>query len=148
MEQPPTCSPTGPAGLVDQARALLAEATETLWAAQTPEALVAATHQLEMVRSQIAALQASLLTEVEERGIAKNQLAWGSTGDWFTHTAGTHPRRGRQTVRQAPILVRERTATHQALCAGQVSPEQATPPPGTRPNGCCSPRPPGSTPPP
>ena len=62
---------------------------------------------------------------MQARGIAKQELAWGSTAEWFTHTAGTTRRDGHRTVRQAPLLVGERTATHAALAAGRVSPEQA-----------------------
>ena len=54
-----------------------------------------------------------------------DSLAWSSTGDWYTHLAGTHPRTGRRTVRHAKLLVTERTATRDALRDGLVSPEQA-----------------------
>ncbi len=81
--------------------------------------------ELETVRAHLAALEASVLAEVQARGIAKQELAWGSTAEWFTHLAGTTRREGHRTVRQAPLLVGERTATHAALAAGRVSPEQA-----------------------
>ena len=49
-------------------------------------------------------------------GRRRSELAWGSTADWFTHLAGTTPRR-RATAPSSrpPILVAERTATHAAL---------------------------------
>ena len=86
---------------------------------------MAANEQIEQLRSRLAAVQASIVTEVADRKIAKQELAWGSTGDWFTHTAGQQRTVGHRTVRQAPVLVRERTATHAGLAAGVVSPEQA-----------------------
>ncbi len=66
-----------------------------------------------------------MLAEVKARQIPKKELAWGSTADWFTHLAGTTRGKGHRTVQQAPILVGERTATHAAMLAGRVSPEQA-----------------------
>ena len=41
------------------------------------------------------------------------------------HLAGTHRGTGHQTVRHAQTLVGERAATHAAMTAGRVSPEQA-----------------------
>ncbi|NYD42550.1 HNH endonuclease signature motif containing protein [Nocardioides panaciterrulae] len=125
MEQPPTLAPTSPAGVVAAANALVGDVDGVLWAARSGEELVAANEQIEVLRSHLAAVQASIVTEVEARGVAKRELAWGSTGDWFTHTAGRHRRSGRRVVRQAPVLVGERTATHVALTRGEVSPEQA-----------------------
>ncbi len=43
-----------------------------------------------------------MLAEIGARGIAKQELAWGSTAEWFTHLAGTTRREGHRTVRQAP----------------------------------------------
>ncbi len=113
------------AGVVAAANALVEGVDEELWAARTPEELVAANEEIERLRAHLAAVQASIVTEVADRKIAKDQLAWGSTADWFTHTAGQQRTVGHRTVRQAPVLVRERTATHHALTRGVVSPEQA-----------------------
>ncbi len=66
-----------------------------------------------------------MLAEIDARQMPKKELAWGSTADWFTHLAGTTRGKGHRTVQQAPILVGERTATHAAMLAGRVSPEQA-----------------------
>ena len=51
-----------------------------------------------------------MLAEMHARGVAKSELAWGSTAEWFTHLAGTHRGDGHRTVRQASVLVTERTA--------------------------------------
>ena len=66
-----------------------------------------------------------MLAEVQARQVPKKELAWSSTADWFTHLAGVKQGQGHRTVEQAPILVTERTATHAAMLAGRVSPEQA-----------------------
>ena len=44
--------------------------------------------ELQVLKSQIAALEAHLLTEVDARDIPRKDLGWGSTADWFTHLAG------------------------------------------------------------
>src|SRR5207342_898590 len=67
----------------------------------------------------------SMLAEVQAREIPKKELAWGSTAGWFTHLAGTTRSEGHRTVQRAPVLVVERTATHAAMLAGRISPEQA-----------------------
>ncbi|WP_180934974.1 hypothetical protein [Nocardioides ungokensis] len=65
-----------------------------------------------------------MLAEVHARGVAKQELAWGSTAEWFTHLAGTHRGTGTRPS-GTPTLVHERCATHAAMVAGRVSPEQA-----------------------
>ncbi len=98
---------------------------------QGPEEIVDTVAACETLRAHLAAVEAaashlpSPLAEVEDRKIAKQHLAWSSTGDWYTHLAGTHPRTGRRTVRHAKLLVADRTATRDALRDGLVSPEQA-----------------------
>ncbi len=124
MEQP-TGTPTTPAGVVAAAGAQVAGLGDTLWAARTSEELVGTVEQLEVLRAQLAAVESSVLAEVHARGVPKSELAWGSTAEWFTHLAGTHRGDGHRTVRQASMLVTERTATHRAMLAGRVSPEQA-----------------------
>src|SRR5689334_22486847 len=124
MEQP-TGTPTTPAGVVACADRVLAELDETMWVARTSEELVEAVVVTERLRAHLAALEAAVVAEVHARGVAKGELAWGSTAEWFTHLAGTHRGTGHQTVRHAGGLVHERTATHAAMTSGRVSPEQA-----------------------
>lgn len=125
MELPSTSSFT-PAGVVADAGAQLGSLDETLWAARTPVELVGTVEELEALRSHLAAVEASVLAELEARKIAKSHLGWGSTADWLTHLAGTHRGQGRRIVRQATSLVGEQTATLAALREGAVSPEQAS----------------------
>ncbi|GAB3780715.1 HNH endonuclease signature motif containing protein [Nocardioides ungokensis] len=124
MEQP-TGTPTTPAGVLAAANTLVADLDETMWVARTSEELVEAVVVAERLRAHLAALEAGVLAEVHARGVAKGELAWGSTAEWFTHLAGTHRGTGHQTIRQAEVLVHERSATHAAMVAGRVSPEQA-----------------------
>ena len=98
---------------------------DILWAAKPAEEIVDTVTACETLRAHLAAVEAAALAEVEDRKIAKQNLAWSSTGDWYTHLAGTHPRTGRRTVRHAKLLVTDRTATRDALRDGLVSPEQA-----------------------
>src|SRR6476469_2771136 len=124
MEQP-TGTPTTPAGVLAAANVLVSDLDETIGGAQTSEELVEAVLVAERLRAHLAALEASVLAEVHARGVAKGELAWGSTAEWFTHLAGTHRGTGHQAVRHADTLVNERSATHEAMVAGRVSPEQA-----------------------
>ncbi len=93
MEQP-TEFPTTPAGVVAGANGLLTRLDETLWAAKDASQIVDTVAELETVRAHLAALEASVLAEIGARGIAKQELAWGSTAEWFTHTGRHHPPRG------------------------------------------------------
>jgi len=127
MEQPTgtPSTPGTPAGVVAGAGDLIGSLTETLWAARDSTQLVQTVEQLEQLRAQVAALTSSVLAEVHARGTAKTELAWGSTAEWYTHLAGTRRAFGHQTIRQAAILVGDRSATHAAMTAGRVSPAQA-----------------------
>ncbi len=120
-----TFSPTTPAEVVAAANAVLRSLDEVLWAARTPDEVVDAVAACEAVRAHLAAIEAAALVEVEGRKIAQQHLAWSSTGDWFTHLAGTYHGTGRRAVRHAKLLVTDRSATRDALRDGLVSPEQA-----------------------
>ena len=115
-----------PSGVVGAACADLDALTGSLWSARTDGELVAGVEELQLLKARTAALEAELLAEVDAREVAKKQLAWGSTADWFTHLAGTTRRQGKRTVEHAKLLVSERTATLQALRDGTVSADQAS----------------------
>src|SRR5512141_2433111 len=118
-------APESPAAIAAEANAALRRLDEVFWAARTPDEIVAAVAECEALRSHLAAVEAAALAEVEDRKIAKQQLAWSSSGDWFTHAAGTFRRAGTRAVRHAKLLVSERSLTRDALRDGLVSPEQA-----------------------
>ena len=116
---------TTPAGVVADASAQLGQLDDALWAARTSAELVGTVEELEALRSHLAAVEAAVLAEADARQITKRELAWGSTGDWFTHLAGMHRRDGRRAIRQSRSLVGDRSATRAALLEGALSPEQA-----------------------
>jgi hypothetical protein len=120
-----TSTPFTPAGVVADASARLGDLDELLWAARTPEELVGAVEELEALRCRLAAVQSTVLAEIDARQVPKTHLGWGSTADWFTHLAGTHRSTGHRTVRHAGQLLGELPDTHAGLRAGRVAPEQA-----------------------
>ena len=102
---------------------------------------------------------AGVVAEIDARQVAKRELGWASTADWYTHLAGLRRGDGKRRVDHARQLVRDRPATLAALREGTVSPEQAavvldavdalptSPTSATAPNWCCWRKPAGSTPP-
>ena len=66
-------APESPAAVAAEANAALRRLDEVLWAAKTPEELVAAVAECEALRSHLAAVEAAALAEVEDRKIAKQR---------------------------------------------------------------------------
>ncbi len=114
-----------PAGVVTEACGQLHCLDETLWAARTDEELVTTVEALQQMRSEVAALEAEALAEIDHRDLAKKQLGWGSTADWFTHLAGLRRGQGTRAIDHAKQLTTQRPATLARLRAGAISPEQA-----------------------
>ena len=77
------------------------------------------------LKARLSALEAQLLAEVDTRDLARKQLHWGSTTDWFTHLAGLTRRDGRRAVVHAQQLVAEQSRTLEALRLADVSAAQA-----------------------
>jgi hypothetical protein len=121
----PDPAPADAAGAVASACAGIDGIAEVLWSARADDELVAGLEELQLLKAKAAALEASLLAEIDVREIPRKQLAWGSTSDWYTHLAGTTRGEGRRTVKHACELISDRTATHAALASGRVSPQQA-----------------------
>jgi hypothetical protein len=80
---------------------------------------------IQTLKGQLAAFEAELLAEVDVRDLARKQLHWGSTTDWFTHLAGLTRREGRRAVTHARQLVVDRPRTLEALRRAEVSASQA-----------------------
>src|SRR6476661_5248283 len=114
-----------PAGVLADAVAVLREAADVLWSAQPDEVLVGVVEQAHRLSAVLAAVEASAVAEADARGIAKDRLRYGSTGDWLTHTAGLRRGEGKRRVVRAHALCGPLTRTRQALVAGVVSPGQA-----------------------
>jgi hypothetical protein len=121
----PDPAPADAAGAVASACELVDGVAEVLWSARGDDELVAGVEELQQLKAKATALEASLLAEIDAREIPRKQLAWGSTADWYTHLAGLTRGEGKRTVKHARALVGERVATHAALAAGEVSPQQA-----------------------
>ncbi|MEJ7832689.1 MAG: DUF222 domain-containing protein [Nocardioides sp.] len=116
---------TAPAELLGGAREQVQLLDERLWAAAGDEELVAGVEAVEAIKAHLTAIEAGMLAELDTRDVARKQLHWGSTSDWFTHLAGLTRRDGRRAVVHARQLVAERPATLEALRRGETSPTQA-----------------------
>ncbi|WP_170285999.1 HNH endonuclease signature motif containing protein [Nocardioides rubriscoriae] len=114
-----------PAAVLATAGSQLGELRERLWAGVGHEDLVDGLQALEALTAQAAALRAQLLTEVDHREIPRRQLSWASTHEWYAHLAGLTVGEARKAVVHARALTSERSATFEALAAGEVSPRQA-----------------------
>ena len=121
MEDHHSDRPFTPAGVVADASGLLAGAGRDAVGGPDPEELVGAVEELEALRCRLAAVETTVLAEIDARKVPKTQLAWGSTAEWFTHLAGTHRSTGHRTVRQAGQLVGERPAHPRRAARGAGS---------------------------
>ena len=118
-------APHTPAGVLEQARAQVLTLTEQLWAAKTPADLLEANLAIEKLRSTLAAVQAQVAVEIEAAEAQKAD-GWASAADYLTRTCGGRQSAGRRLLHTATALTAGgRDATHEALAAGQVSPEHA-----------------------
>ena len=114
-----------PAGVVADACALVGGLAETLWSARGSDELVGTVETLQALRAELVAVEAQVLAEIDARQVAKRELGWASTADWYTHLAGLRRGDGKRRVDHARQLVSQRPATLAALREGTVSPEQA-----------------------
>jgi hypothetical protein len=109
---------------VTAAREALAELDDVLWAARRPDELLATKQELERLRSQMAALDAALTTEIEVSGAASEE-AWASAGDYLTAVAGGRRGSGQAWLRTARALTGPCSLSWEALRNGWISPEHA-----------------------
>ena len=116
---------SAPTGVVAEACALVGGLGETLWSARGSDELVGTIESLQVLRAELAAVEAQVLAEIDAREIAKRELAWSSTADWFTHLAGLRRGEGKRRVDHARQLIGERRETLAALREGTISPEQS-----------------------
>jgi hypothetical protein len=122
--------PTGPAGsgpavLVAQAVAMVRQAGQALFAAQTDHDLIGTVELLAQLRSAAAVVEADAVLEADVRDLARTRLHYTSTGDWLTHLGGLRKGAGRHVVKRAHALTGPLTHTREAMTAGTVSPDQA-----------------------
>jgi hypothetical protein len=96
-----------------------------LWSAQPDDQLVRVVEGLQTLASAAAAVEAGAVAEADARGVAKERLAYGSTGDWLTHVGGLRRGEGKRRVVRAKALTGCLDRTRRGLLAGTVSPGQA-----------------------
>ena len=96
MSIPDLTPTTGPAEvLADVVGAGPRRRPRRLWSARSDDELVDTVGQVQQLVSAAAAVEAGALAEADARDLAKQQLAYGSTGDWLTHLAGLRTVRAR-----------------------------------------------------
>jgi hypothetical protein len=87
-----------PAQVVADAVGSVRGLSELLWSARSEDQLVAVVEQVQVLGSVLCAVEASAITEVEVRGVAKDRLHYGSTGDRLTHVGGLLRARGEKVL--------------------------------------------------
>jgi hypothetical protein len=118
-------TPVTPAVVFDTAAESLAPLHERLWAAVEDDDLIEGVAAVERLAASMAAARVRMLAELEARQVARRQLAWTSTHEWYAHLAGTTIGAARKTVKHAVAMTTDRAKTLAALEAGEVSLDQA-----------------------
>src|SRR6188472_859053 len=114
-----------PATVLAEVVAAVRDLDSTWWAHRPDDDLIATVELTAQLRAALGAVEAGAVAEADTRDLAKTQLAYGSTGDWLTHSGGLRKGQGRRIVNQAHALTGALASTREALAAGTVSPEQA-----------------------
>lgn len=115
---------SGAAGVLASTRGQVAALFDELWAAKTPEQLLAVNTEIERLRSVLAAVQVEVAAEIGATGAAKTD-GWASPADYLTHVAGARRGSGRRLLHTGAALTSDRPRTLQALRDARVSLEQA-----------------------
>jgi hypothetical protein len=116
--------PGTPSGVLAEVTAAVRSLAETLWSARTDAELVDVVGAVSTLRSVLVAVEAGALVEADVRGLAKDTLAYGSTGEWLTHVAGLRKGEGKRRLVRAQALCGPMDRTRRALLDGVVSPTQ------------------------
>ena len=117
-------APAAPASVIAGARKLVAGLHDVLWAARSPRELLDAVAEMERFKSELAAIEARVVAEVDaSKAAAEDQ--WGSAGDYLTAISGGFKGSGAASVRLAKALTGDRGLTLDALKAAVVSRAQA-----------------------
>src|SRR6478609_9552395 len=93
-----------PPAVLAEAVAMLRGVAETLWSARSDDELISVVEQAQVLSSVLAAVEAGAVAEADVRGLAKERLHYGSTGDWLAHTAGLRRGEGKKRVVRAKAL--------------------------------------------
>ncbi len=114
-----------PSAVLSDAIAAVRGLAETLWSARSDAELIEVVGLVQQATSALAAVEAGAVVEVDARDLAKDQLHYGSTGDWLTHVGGLRRGEGKQRLARAKALTGPFERTQRALLDGTVSPGQA-----------------------
>lgn len=120
----PPDAQAAPAATLAAAGEAVRDLKDVMWAAKSPEELLAANAEIERLRSVLAGIQAQVCVEVESTAAAK-QDGWASTKDYLTSVSGGRHGTGGRIMRTARGLTGDRGLTQAALLAGDLSPEHA-----------------------
>ena len=69
---------------------------ETLWSARSDDELVETVGLVAQASAALAVVEAGAVVEAEARDVARQQLGYGSTGDWLTHLGGLRHGEGKR----------------------------------------------------
>jgi hypothetical protein len=117
---------TTPAGVVAEVvERLRVELGEVLWSAQSDDTLLEVVQGLQTLASVAAGVESGAVVEADARDLARQRLAYGSTGDWLTHLGGLRKGEGKRRLMRAQALAGPLGHTRRGLLAGAVSPGQA-----------------------
>src|ERR1700710_2165949 len=102
---------SSPAAVLASAVAAVRGLTDGLWSARSDDELVEVVGQVQQLTSALAAVEADAIAEADARDLAKQQLHYGSTGDWLTHAAGLRRGEGKRRLVRARALTGPLTRT-------------------------------------
>lgn len=117
-------APTTPASMVVDARERFAGLHTLLWAAKTPREKLDVIAELEKLKSEVAAVEAEVIADVDATSAAAHDQ-WASAAGYVTAISGGWTGSGGSEVRLARALTGECTLTLEALRAGKISKDQA-----------------------
>ena len=115
----------GPADLLAEVVARVAELDDLLWSARSDEEIVGTAELVQRAKAVLAAVESDAVSEAEARQVAEKALHHASTADWLTHAGGLRRWEGHRLVRRAVALTGPLERTRARLVAGVVSAEQA-----------------------
>jgi hypothetical protein len=112
--------PRTPASVIVAARESVRELQDCLWAAKAPLEKLDVVSELEKFKSEIAAIEAELLTEIDVTKAAAHDQ-WGCAGDFVTAASGGYRGSGQSRIRLARALTADFPPTLEALRAAKIS---------------------------
>ena len=91
-----------PGQVLADAVAAVRDLAETLWSARSDDELVDVVALVQQATAALTVVEAGAVVEAEARDLARQQLGYGSTGDWLTHLGGLRHGEGKRAPVRAP----------------------------------------------